>query len=139
MPTLLLQKGHHAPREPGFEGGTGASGEQQVVGVLGDALEKILKGDNRFAVRVIPGKIPLDVRSGAFEVDAFLSLLCDGSNDKDRRGWGVGYPSGAVNKKCAQDIATELAKIHPSGRLTDNYTTNMSGYYGYSRVPTPGP
>ena len=139
MPTILIQTGHVAPREPGFETGTGAAGEQEAVKAISAQLEAVLKTDNRFQYRVIPGKIPGDIKSGAFKVDAFVSLHCDGSTDKTRRGWGVGYPAGAVNRSLATGIAAELVKIHPSKRLPDNYTTNMSGYYGWSRVPTPGP
>lgn len=139
MPTILIQLGHVAPREPGFEDGTGAAGEQEVVKKIGAELEKVCKADSRFAVRVIPGKVPADVRSGAYAVDAFISLHCDGSADKTRRGWGIGYPSGKVNKQLADAVGAEIAKIHPAARIKDNYTTNMSGYYGYGRVPTPGP
>lgn len=140
MPTVVLQKGHHAPREPGHLTETGAQGEQEVVGVIGDHLRKLLGADPRFTVRVIPGAIPADIKNGAYKVDAFISLHCDGSNDPNRRGWGVGYPSGAVNVKLASLIADEFEKLpHPSARLPDNYTPNMSGYYAWTRVPTDGP
>jgi N-acetylmuramoyl-L-alanine amidase len=139
MPTVLIQTGHVAPREPGFEDATGATGEQEVVKVIAAQLVTVLAADSRFAARVIPGKVPADVRSGGFEVDAFISLHCDGSKDKSKRGWGIGYPSGAVNKKLSDLVGVEIAKIHPSARMRDNYTSDMSGYYGYSRVPTPGP
>lgn len=136
---VLVQKGHVAPREPGFLGGTGAKGEQEVVSVIGDRLYNALDADPRFECRLIPGAIPADVKSGAYRVDAFISLHCDGSTDPKRKGWGVGYPKGAVNKKLADLIGARVDAIHPSAQLRDNYTANMSGYYGWSRVPTPGP
>jgi N-acetylmuramoyl-L-alanine amidase len=139
MPTVLIQKGHHAPREPGFETGTGAAGEIEVVDKIGNQLALALNKDSRFRVRMIPGLVPPDIRSGAYEVDAYIALHCDGSTDKTRRGWGIGYPSGAVNRKLSDIMGAELEKIHPSDRIRDNYTSAMSGYYGYSRVPTPGP
>lgn len=139
MPTILIQQGHVHPREKGFEDGTGATGEQEVVRKIGVALAGILGKDSRFTAKVIPGAIPLEVKSGAFQVDAFLSLHCDGSRDPNRRGWGVGYPAGKVNQRFAALVAEEIARFHPSERIRDNYTPNMSGYYGWSRVPTPGP
>jgi N-acetylmuramoyl-L-alanine amidase len=139
MPSILVQKGHAAPREPGFETATGATGEQAVVTLIAKELERAFAADDRFTVRVIPGKVPTDIRSGAYAVDAFIALHCDGSTDKKRRGWGIGYPSGAVNKKLADLVGKEIARIHPSDRIRDNYTSDMSGYYAYSRVPTPGP
>lgn len=139
MPTILIQTGHVSPREPGFEGATGATGEQEVVKAIAAQLAVVLAADSRFAHRVIPGKIPADVRSGAWKCDAFLALHCDGSTDKTRRGFGVGYPNHAVNRKLAELIADEIDAIHPSTRIRDNYTSDMAGYYGYSRVPTEGP
>ena len=136
---VLVQKGHHAPREPGFEGGTGANGEQEVAGVIGDRLANLLRADSRFAVKVCPGRIPDDVKNGSWRVDAFLSLHCDGSNDPNRGGWGVGYPDGPANRRLASYVGLEIGRFHRSRQLDDNYTRNMSGYYGYSRVPTRGP
>lgn len=137
--SVLVQRGHWAPRERGFETGTGARGEQEVVGVIAARLVNLLASDPRFAARAIPGAIPADVKTGAYRVDAFLSLHCDGNTNPGRKGWGVGYPDGAVNKRLADLIAAEIDKFHPSRQIRDNYTRNMSGYYGWSRVPTPGP
>jgi N-acetylmuramoyl-L-alanine amidase-like protein len=139
VPKILLQKGHHAPRERGFEDGTGAAGEQEVVGVLVDVVAAKLKADKRFTVRVIPGAVPANVKSGGDEVDAFVSFHCDGSSDSNRKGWGVGYPIDPINRGFAQRFAAEYARIQPSKRLSDNYTDNMLFYYGWSRVPTSGP
>ena len=132
---ILVQAGHLAPREPGFEGGTGTNGEQELVKAIRDRLVAILRKDGRFEAIPVPGDIPNGIR-----VDAALYLHGDGSSNPGASGYCFGYPDHPTNKRLADMIAVEFNKIPghpPHGR--DNYTGGLRGYYGYSRVNTPGP
>jgi N-acetylmuramoyl-L-alanine amidase len=132
---ILVQAGHVSPREPGFEGGTGTVREQELTAAIQKRLVALLKADDRFEPVPCPGDIPDGVK-----VDAALFLHGDGSANKAASGFCFGYPNGAVNERLARLIAVEFEKIpgHPQ-RGKDNYTGGLAGYYGYSRVPTPGP
>jgi N-acetylmuramoyl-L-alanine amidase len=132
---ILIQKGHVAPREPGFEGGTGTVREQELVTLIANRLDLMLRMDGRFETVVVPGDIPDGIR-----VDAALFLHGDGSANRESSGFCFGYPDYQVNKKLAALIADEFEDIpgHPPHHK-DNYTRNLSGYYGFSRVATDGP
>ena len=133
---VLVQAGHLAPREPGFESGTGTNGEQELAKSIRDRLVAILNKDGRFEPIPMPGWI----RPRGIKVDAALYLHGDGSGNPNAAGYCFGYPDHPINKKLADLIAVEIDKIpgHPPHR-TDNYTAALRGYYGYSRVDSPGP
>lgn len=139
MPTpkkrILIQKGHVAPREPGFESGTGTVREQELATKIAARLEALLSADGRFVPIVVPGDIPDGIK-----VDAAIFLHGDGSANPASSGYCFGYPDYAVNKRLADLIAAEINRIegHPPHRQ-DNYTGNLRNYYGYRRVDTEGP
>lgn len=132
---VLVQKGHVAPREPGFEGGTGTRYEQEFVTKVADALVKVFGPDERFQVIVVPGDIPNGIK-----VDAALFLHGDGSVNPSATGYSFGYPNFASNRELARLLGVEFDKIpgHPPHHR-DNYTRDLAGYYGFSRVNTLGP
>lgn len=132
---VLVQAGHIAPREPGFESGTGTEGEQQYVRLVRAHLLHYLGADGRFEAIGVPGDIPDGIK-----VDAALFLHCDGSGDARSSGFSFGYPGFAINKRLADFVAAEFFRLkgHPPHH-SDNYTGGLAGYYGYSRVDTPGP
>ena len=133
---ILVQAGHLDPREPGFESGTGTNGEQALVRAIRDKLATILRADGRFEALPMPGWI----RPRGIKVDAALFLHADGSGNPTASGFSFGYPSYAVNKLLADLIGEEFQRLpgHPPHRA-DNYTRDLAGYYGFSRVDTPGP
>ena len=135
MPDVLVQKGHVAPREPGFENQTGTAGEQELVTLIANALAALLAVDGRLSPVVVPGDIPDGIR-----VDAALFLHADGSVSPEASGFNFGYPEYAVNRQLAEVIAAEFERLpgHPP-RRRDNLTENQRSYYGYSRVSTLGP
>lgn len=135
MLKILVQKGHVAPREPGFEGGTGTTREQELTTLIGDALADLLRKDGRFDPVVVPGDIPDGIK-----VDAALFLHGDGSASPSSTGYCFGYPEYGVNKELADLIGKEFDLIPgaPPHRR-DNYTAGLRHYYGYSRVNTMGP
>lgn len=132
---MIVQAGHVAPREPGFESATGTRGEQEFTLALRHELVELLRADHRFEPVPLPGRIPKGIRA-----DAAIFLHGDGSGDETRRGFCFGYPMHGANLRLAGLIGAELVKIpgHPP-RGRDNYTRDLSGYYGFRRVDTTGP
>jgi N-acetylmuramoyl-L-alanine amidase len=132
---VLVQAGHIAPREPGFESGTGTVREQEFTRLIRDKLIAALREDGRFEPIAVPGDIPDGVR-----VDAALFEHGDGSASKSASGFSFGYPDDPVNKRLADLIASEYLKLpgHPPHH-PDNYTPDLRGYYGYRRVISDGP
>ena len=132
---VLVQAGHIAPREPGFESGTGTIREQEFTRKLRDKLVLLLESDGRFEAIPVPGDIPDGIK-----VDAAVFLHGDGAASSAASGTSMGYPDYPVNKKLADLIRAEYEKIagHPP-RHADNYTGGLRGYYGYRRVDTAGP
>lgn len=135
MKTVLVQAGHVSPREPGFESGTGTAGEQELVRAIRDRLVMLLKHDGRFKPLPMPGKIPHGTKC-----DAALFLHADGSANHAASGYSFGYPSYPANVTLARLIDAEFQKLpgHPPHHR-DNYTADLRGYYGFSRVDTSGP
>lgn len=132
---VLVQAGHVAPREPGFEGGTGTVREQEFVLLVRRHLLRHLQRDDRFEGIAAPGDIPNGIK-----VDAAIFLHGDGSSNPEATGISFGYPDYEVNKKLADLIWDEFRKIpgHPPHHA-DNYTADLHGYYGFRLVDTPGP
>ena len=132
---VLVQAGHAPPREPGFESATGTNGEIATVLRIRDALCTLLHHDPRYDPIPVPGDIPTGIR-----VAAALFLHCDGAASPNASGYSFGYPDYTVNERLADLIDTEFQKIpgHPPHHA-DNYTGDLRGYYGFSRVDTPGP
>jgi len=136
MKRVLVQAGHQAPREPGFEAQTGAPGEVELVTDIQHALVRLLRQDDRFHAIPMPGKIP-----GGTQAEAAIFLHADGADNKAARGYSLGFPAGfEVNRRLAHMIADEFEKIpgHPP-RRPDNNTEDMAFYYGFSLVDSPGP
>jgi len=136
MKRILVQAGHQRPLQPGFEGGTGAPGEAELVADIQHALVRVLNQDPDFHGVPAPGHINPSVR-----VDGAIFLHADGFHDPSAGGFSVGYPPGfQVNRHLAHLIVNEIEKLpgHPR-RRPDNNTDDMKFYYGYSIVDTPGP
>ncbi len=137
-PRVLIQAGHIAPREPGFESGTGTGGEQEFTLMMQAALAALFRADGRFHVDTCPGDIP-DGWTG----DVFLSLHIDGAGSEASRGFSFGWPEGNGRSaghapRLAYRIAAKFVALgHPGGHHADNYTAALRGYYGWSRVNAP--
>lgn len=133
--TILVQAGHLAPRDPNHLAQTGTAGEIGLVRQIRDMLVARLNADGRFHALPFPGYIPTGTRC-----DAALFLHADGSGSQSASGFSLGYPEYAVNRKLANLIRDEFLKVpgHPPHHR-DNYTRDMSGYYGFNRADTAGP
>jgi N-acetylmuramoyl-L-alanine amidase len=133
--TVLIQAGHNHPLEPGFESGTGTYREAEFTAAVQRELLALFSRDRRFKAVGSPGRIDRSVRC-----DLFLSIHGDGSANQASSGYCFGYPVHRVNQRLASCIAKRYDRIpgHPPHR-TDNYTRDLSGYYGFRRVETLGP
>ena len=131
---LLLQAGHVAPREIGFESGTGTSGEQTLVHPIEHELIQLLDRDGRFNVTHSHGDVP-----DGWKGDLFLALHGDGSADPEASGFSFGYPPGCSEcKRLADTFAAWYEQIPGAPkRRSDNYTDALSGYYGWRRTDAP--
>jgi hypothetical protein len=130
---VLVQMGHVAPREPGFESQTGAAGEIPEVTAIGLELYRLLRNDGRIKPTLCGGDIP-DGWSG----DVVLALHCDGSGLAKTSGYSLGWPTsewGPKTKKMYVALVKAYGKIPGCPpHHADNYTANMSRYYGWSRT-----
>ena len=134
MKRVLVQAGHKLPLQPGFEGGTGAVGEAELVAKIQTALLRRLDRDERFEGIGVPGHIP-----AGLDVDAALFLHADAASPA-ASGYSVSYPQFKVNQRLADLVADEIAKIPGApGRRADNPTDDAAQYYGYGIVDTAGP
>jgi hypothetical protein len=135
MKRILVQAGHQAPREPGFETQTGAPGEVELVTDIQHALVRLLEQDANFHPIPMPGRIPKGTKA-----DAGIFLHADGAANTAARGYSVGFPRIEVNQRLAHMIADEFEKLpgHPP-RRPDNNTEDMEFYYGFGLVDAPGP
>lgn len=131
---LLIQAGHVAPREPGFEAGTGTSGEQELVAAIQSKLGKLLAADGRFAVTLCGGDIP-----DGWKGDMFLAFHGDGALSPQASGFSFGFPPGCSEcKRLADTFAAWYVQIPGAPeRRRDNYTRDLSGYYGWRRTDAP--
>ena len=109
--------------------------EQELTKAIRRRLVKLLRRDERFQPVPCPGDIPDGV-----SVDAAIFLHGDGSANPASTGYSFGFPVHPVNQKLATLIDAEFKTIpgHPPHH-EDNYTGGLRQYYGYRRVPTPGP
>ncbi len=131
--SVLIHLGHVLPREPGFESGTGTTGEIEEVSAIGHELNRLLLKDKRFKPTLCPGKIPR-----GWTGNVVLALHCDGSGNKEASGYSLGWPTTQYGPKTAK-MRYALVKAYESlpghpPRHAFNYTTNMSRYYAWSRT-----
>ena len=122
MPLLVVQRGH----VPRTTGATGTAGEQATVTAIAAEIQRLKPAD--WSLRVINADEPYNSYRG----DAFIALHCDGGAPGSR-GASVGYKTAEGNALAQRWKAAYAAQGFPGGWRNDNYTTNLSGYYGFSR------
>lgn len=134
---LVVQMGHVGrPRFAGDRASVGTAGEQDFTKRAAASCQRLLSR-NGWTVRVInadpgyPNPTTLGGNPEYYRGDAFVAIHCDGSENTARDGASFGYRDGG--RGFAQDIkgayllrtGREAAWLEP-----DNYTTNLSQYYG---------
>ena len=137
---VLLQAGHEGLKRNDGSGSApshGTSGttrpEHEITPIVTDAAAEILRTHGVSVVRV-PAFYPK-----LFKVKLGLALHFDGSGRPCSSGASVGYPPGAPigSNKPTADLWKEIwGEFWPFKWMKDNFTKNLSGYYGYRRMNT---
>lgn len=120
MARVTIQQGHCFRRS----GATGTRDEQRFASTLGPRLRNAL-ATRGHSVALIGADdyIPAG--------DVFISLHCDGTASKSRRGASIGFPegySGALGKAWKRRHSEQG---FPGGWLGDNYTIGLRRYYSW--------
>jgi len=127
--TVLIQAGH-VGRVTGNIGsihnGLVESEWNQRVAIR---VEDILKKNGIITTRV-GAKIPTTNAKIA------ISIHFDGSNNHCATGASIGHDGSAASKALAKRWRAEYQKFFPFKWHRDNFTKNLSDYYGYSKVTT---
>ncbi|HHD75771.1 MAG TPA: N-acetylmuramoyl-L-alanine amidase [Campylobacterales bacterium] len=92
-------------------------------------VEDILKKNGVITTRV-GAKIPTTNATMA------ISIHFDGSNNHCATGASIGHDGSAASKVLAKRWRAEYSKFFPFKWHKDNFTKNLSDYYGYSKVTT---
>lgn len=138
---VVLQAGHQGKKRNRGSSGTaashGAAGiarpEREMTPIVADAASAILT-DHGVSVMRVSGVFPHKVTTRLG-----LALHFDGSGTPCASGASVGYPPGRPlgSNKPTADLWKEIyGQIWPFGWMKDNFTKNLSGYYGYRWMST---
>jgi hypothetical protein len=127
--TVLLQAGH-VGRVTGNIGsihnGLVESEWNERVAVR---VEDILK-KNGIIVSRVGAKIPVT------NAQIAISIHFDGSNNHCATGASIGHDDSPASRALAKSWRKEYSKFFPFKWHRDNFTKNLSEYYGFSRVTT---
>lgn len=125
MARVCIQMGH----VPRTKGATGTVREQEFAKALAPLIAARLR-ERGHAVDVIGADDAVPA------ADVFVALHLDGSTNAERHGASVGYPpsdESSARLAKAWKAAHQLVAGYSWGFLPDNYTANLSGYYGFRR------
>ncbi|MBV8424608.1 MAG: hypothetical protein JO349_05420 [Candidatus Eremiobacteraeota bacterium] len=104
----------------------GAAGERAATPVVADAATRRLRAAGFRVVRV-----PADYR-GHYHVRAAIFIHFDGAEPACTTGASIGYAHGSAD--AARAWRTFYTRIFPFRFMPDNFTVNLSQYYGYRTV-----
>ena len=128
MNTLVAQCGH----VPRTSGKTGTAGEQDMARSVASWLARTQPAG--WALKVIDADPP---STDSYRGHAFVAIHGDGNNDRLVHGASVGYRSGGRALGSAWKAAY-AAQGWSGGWKPDNYTANLSGYYGTGKAALAG-
>jgi N-acetylmuramoyl-L-alanine amidase len=127
--TVLIQEGHVGRTK----GNTGSihNGliESKWNTIVGKEVERILEVKDIDVTRV-GAKIPICNASIA------VAIHFDGSATKCATGASIGYNSASQSKAMAKRWRAQYSSFFPFKWHKDNFTRNLSHYYGFSQVQT---
>lgn len=132
---VLIQAGHQGrPAScalfPNRPCNLGAAGELAATPLVADEAARRLRAAGLRVVRV-----PADYLQH-YHVRAAIFIHFDGAQPPCTSGASIGYPSGSA--AAAHAWRALYAPLFPFRFLADNFTTNLSRYYGYRSVdPNP--
>lgn len=134
---ILIQAGHvNTPDR--MTGASGPFGEERVwTQVVRDEAVRILTSTS-YGVNVLPTdaswkKAPRGELLFRAKIAVYLHFDGD-KEDHHTEGASVGYPAGKNNQEAADAWRQLYARYWPYQWKADNYSSNESGYYGFSHV-----
>lgn len=130
---VLIQAGHEGrpdcDREPAkLCRNTGAAGEIEWTPIVADEATRILRAAGVTVIRR-PAFL-----SGQYNVKDAIFLHFDGNVRKCATGASVGYPQRAHSAQAAAEWKALWKRFIPFRFVADNFTSNLSSYYGYKHV-----
>ncbi len=130
---VLIQAGHEGrpdcDREPAaLCRNTGAAGEIEWTPIVADEATRILR---TAGVTVIRRPAFL---SGQYDVKEAIFLHFDGNGRPCTTGASVGYPQRAHSAEAATEWKSLWKTFFPFRFEPDDFTSNLSGYYGFKHV-----
>jgi hypothetical protein len=130
MSTLVIQRGH-VGRTKGATGGPGeqAMARRNAAEIV--AIAKDLDG-------ITPVVIDADEPTARYRGDVFVALHGDASGDPKASGASVGYRDDAGRRLGQRWKSLYAAAGWTRGFRGDNYTTNLSRYYGTGKAIAAG-
>lgn len=136
MIDVVIQAGHEGGRRNAGDGSAvtvGTRGEMDVTPVVADRAAATLR---RAGLEVVREDAFYDRR---YDCRLSVSLHFDGSSTPCRSGASIGYPPGSPpgsNRPAADAWRRIYGAVWPFRWMPDNFTANLSGYYGYRWTAT---
>lgn len=137
---VLIQAGHEGGKrnsgtgsKPTYGAGGTTRPENEMTPIVADGAAAWLE---HFGVSVIKENAFYDKR---YSVELAVSLHFDGSGRPCASGASIGYPKGVPvgsNKPTANLWKDIYEQYWPYQWMPDNFTSNLSGYYGYAWTST---
>jgi hypothetical protein len=126
---VFIQAGHEG-RVTGATGATGPLGDEiEWTPIVADEATRVLR---EAGVSVIREAAALE---GVYDVKVAIFIHFDGANPADRTGASVGY-NDPTDQPAAHAWKALYGKYWPFRWMPDNFTRNLSGYYGFSHTRT---
>ncbi len=126
---VFIQAGHEG-RTSGATGATGPLGNEiEWTPIVADEATRILRSAG---VSVIREDATLQ---GVYDVKVAIFIHFDGDNPSCRTGASVGY-NDPTDKPAASEWKALYSNYWPFRWMSDNFTSNLSGYYGFSYTRT---
>lgn len=123
---VLIQAGHEG-RNHGYTGAESKYGKEMDWNRdVANEAARILEAAGVSVIRT-GAKMPIA------KVKLALSIHFDGSKKPCRSGASIGYGK-AMHKTLADKWKSIYSKVYPFDWMEDNFTDNLSGYYGYKYV-----
>jgi N-acetylmuramoyl-L-alanine amidase len=127
--TVLIQEGH-VGRTTGNTGSIhNGLIESKWNTIVGKEVERLLEAKDIDVTRV-GARIPIANASIA------VAIHFDGSDTQCATGASIGYNSAPQSKAMARRWRTQYSSFFPFKWHKDNFTGNLSRYYGFSQVQT---
>ena len=133
---VLISAGHEGRPEscarfPKHHCNLGTPGERAWTPVVADEATRVLRSEGYTVARE-----PADF-DGQFEVRAAIFIHFDGTDKPCTSGASIGYHTDA-SKSAAELWRKEYSSTFPFTFMPDNFTKNLSDYYGFRQVHASG-